>query len=60
MGGDCVKNLVDKMMWFFYVGFYCYIGGRCGSKNVENCSDRPKVFVHHFIANSREVFRLKN
>jgi len=59
-GGDGVKNVVDEMMRFSYVGFYCHIGGGCGSEHVENCSNGLKVFVHHFIADSREVFRLNN
>ncbi|MCW4020213.1 MAG: hypothetical protein NWF14_03165, partial [Candidatus Bathyarchaeota archaeon] len=59
-GGDGIKNVVNEMMRLSYIRFHCHIWGGCGSKYIENCSHRLKMFVHHFIADSREVFRLNN
>jgi len=58
--GDGIENVADDMMRFFHVRFYCHIWRGCGSEHVENCSDRLKVFVHHLVADMREVFSLKN
>jgi len=58
--GDCVKDMINEMMCFLRVRFYCNIRSGGGSKHVENGSHRFEVFVHDFIADSRCFFRLKN
>jgi len=47
-------------MWIFYVGFHSHVWGGSGAKQVENCSNRFEVFIHHLVAYSRNIFRLEN
>jgi len=59
-GGDGVKNVVNETVGVFYVGFHSYVGVGSGAKHVKNCSYRLEVFINHLVADSRNVFRLKN
>ena len=42
------------------VWFHSYIRGGCGTENVKNCSHGLEVFIRHFGADARNIFRLKN
>jgi len=58
--GDCVKNLINKLLWILDVGFNRNIGRGLGTENVKNCSHGFEFFVCYFVADVGNVFRLKN
>jgi hypothetical protein len=58
--GDDVKNVVNKLLWTFDMRFHSYIGGGCGTEDVRNCSHRFEIFIRHFVADTGNVFHIKN
>ena len=58
--GSGVKNVVNETLGVLNVGFHRHVCGGGGAKHVKNHSHRLEVFVNHLVADSRDVFRLKN
>ena len=58
--GDDVKNAINETLRVLYVGFHRHVCGGGRAKHVKNHSHRLEVFIHHLVADSRDVFRLKN
>ena len=59
-GGDCIKNLINKLFWALDGRFNSHVRGGCGTENVKNCSHLLELFIRHFVADAGDIFRFKN